>query len=193
MINTKRPPLNYHCTHAHWQVDRVIEWLDSLGGGGRTLPDSWNAFSPTPPYVLAAIHSALNLAINRAEAVALVLTQLTGFEVVRRLMLEAAYPHPTYFSNGYLLESDFPRLVGLAKKIQDAPFYLWEPLEFNAEESYEELALLCNETGARTVVVDDPLMITGMSGNKAWIDLAKELNLEVLLYRPIEASGSMGI
>jgi replicative DNA helicase len=193
MINTKRPPLNYHCTHAHWQVAKVIEWLESLGGGGRTLPDSWNAFSPAPQYVLAAQHSALNLAINRAEAVVLVVTQMTPFETVRRLMLEAAYPQPTYFANGHLLESDFPRFVSLAKRIQDAPFYLWEPMELKAEELYDRLALLCEESGTRTVVVDDPLMISGMSGNQAWVKLANHLHVEILLYGPIEASGSMEI
>jgi len=193
MINTKRPPISFHCTHVHWQVIKVIDWLEGLNGGGRTLPESWNAFTPAPPHVLAANQAALNIALTGGSSVLLVHTQLTGFELVRRLMLEASYPQPNYFATSFLLDADFTRLTKMAKQIVDSPFHLWEPMERNAEEMYEWLALYCNETGAKTVVVDDPLMFSDMPGNQSWVKLANHLKVEMLLYRPIEASGSMGI
>ncbi len=193
MINTKRPPISYHCTHAHQQVSKVIDWMEGLAGGGRTLPASWNELTPAPPYVLAANQTALSLAVNCGKPVLLAHTQLTGFEVVRRLLLEASYPNPSYFANSFLLDSDFSRITQLAKQIIDSPFHLWEPMELNAEELYEWLALFCDETGVQTVVIDDPLMFSGMSGNQSWVKLANHLNVEILLYRPIEASGSLGI
>jgi hypothetical protein len=193
MINTKRPPINYHCTHAQQQVAKVIDWMEGLAGGGRTLPESWNAFTPAPPYVLAANQAALSLAVNFGKPVILAHTQLKGFELVRRLMLEASYPHPGYFANSVLMDSDFSRLTQLGKQIVDSPFHLWEPMELNAEELYEWLAMFCDETGVQTVVVDDPLMFSSMSGNQSWVKLANHLNVEMLLFRPIEASGSMEI
>jgi hypothetical protein len=46
MINAKRPPINYHSSHAHQHVSKVIDWM-GLGWGRQDLASIMERLLPS--------------------------------------------------------------------------------------------------------------------------------------------------
>lgn len=135
--------------------------LDSLTAG--LQPSSLNVLAARPSMgkTALALTIALNVALREKQAVGIFSLEMSGLQLVTRMLCSEARVDMSRVRNGQLSDRDYQRLAEAAGKISDAQIYVDDAADMTAMELRSRARRLMSEYELGLIIIDYLQLMSG--------------------------------